>query len=136
MTALASVALNDALPESQPQPSPVAVLMSRFPSVTETFILREMIEMERQGMPVRVVSMIQETPPVLHDAVKPWIPRALFTPFFSPGVTAANSRMLARRPLGYLGLLARLVAGTIAHPLTLLKTLAIFPKSVAIAEQL
>lgn len=110
--------------------------MSRFPSVTETFILREMIEMERQGMPVRVVSMIKETPPVLHDAVKPWIPRALFTPFLSAGVAAANARMFARQPLRYLSLLGRLIAGTIARPLTLLKTLAIFPKSVAIAEQL
>src|SRR6478609_6814654 len=110
MSALASVDLNEAVPHVQPQPSPIAVLMSRFPSVTETFILREMIEMERQGMPVRVVSMIKETPPVLHDAVKSWIPRALFTPFLSPGVIAANARMFARRPLRYLTLLTRLVA--------------------------
>jgi glycosyltransferase involved in cell wall biosynthesis len=136
MSALASVEAGEALPDTQPQQPPVAVLMSRFPSVTETFILREMIEMERQGIPVRVVSMIKETPPVLHDAVKPWIPRALFTPFLSPSVIAANVRMLARRPLRYLSLLARLIAGTIAKPFVLLKTLAIFPKSVAIAEQL
>ena len=136
MSALASVEINAAVPQMQPQQSPVAVLMSRFPSVTETFILREMIEMERQGMPVRVVSMIQETPPVLHEAVKPWIPRALFTPFLSARVAAANLRMFARQPIRYLSLLGRLIAGTIARPLTLLKTLAIFPKSVAIAEQL
>src|ERR1043166_5817758 len=120
----------------QPQQSTGAGLMSRCRPVRETFILREMIEMERQGMPVRVVSMIQETPPVLHEAVKPWIPRALFTPFLSPRVAAANVRMLARQPIRYLSLLGRLIAGTIARPLTLLKTLAIFPKSVAIAEQL
>lgn len=136
MSALPSIELDVTRPQVRPQQSPIAVLMSRFPSVTETFILREMIEMERQGMPVRVVSMIKETPPVLHDAVKPWIPRALFTPFLSAGVVAANARMLARRPVRYLALLARLIAGTIARPLTLLKTLAIFPKSVAIAEQL
>jgi colanic acid/amylovoran biosynthesis glycosyltransferase len=136
MSALPSVELNDAVPQSKPQQPPVAVLMSRFPSVTETFILREMIEMERQGMPVRVVSMIKETPPVLHDAVKPWIPRALFTPFLSAGVLAANARMFAKHPLKYSWLLTRLIAGTIVRPLTLLKTLAIFPKSVAIAEQL
>jgi glycosyltransferase involved in cell wall biosynthesis len=136
MSALPSIELDETTPQAQPQQSPIAVLMSRFPSVTETFILREMIEMERQGMPVRVVSMIKETPPVLHDAVKPWIPRALFTPFLSAGVVAANARMFARRPVRYVALLARLIAGTIARPLTLLKTLAIFPKSVAIAEQL
>src|ERR1051326_731429 len=136
MSALASVELDEGTPKSQPQQAPIAVLMSRFPSITETFILREMIEMERQGMPVRVVSMIQETPPVLHDAVKPWIPRALFTPFLSARVFAANVRMFARQPFRYLALVIRLIAGTIARPLTLLKTLAIFPKSVAIAEQL
>lgn len=136
MSALPSIELNETTPQAQPQQPAIAVLMSRFPSVTETFILREMIEMERQGMPVRVVSMIQETPPVLHDAVKPWIPRALFTPFLSAGVIAANARMFARQPFRYGSLLTRLIAGTIAKPLTLLKTLAIFPKSVAIAEQL
>ena len=136
MSALPSVDLNETTPRARPQQAPIAVLMSRFPSVTETFILREMIEMERQGMPVRVVSMIKETPPVLHDAVKPWIPRALFTPFLSAHVVAANVRMFARRPLRYLSLVVRLIAGTIVRPLTLLKTLAIFPKSVAIAEQL
>jgi glycosyltransferase involved in cell wall biosynthesis len=136
MSALPSIERNEAAPRVQAQQSPIAVLMSRFPSVTETFILREMIEMERQEMPVRVVSMIKETPPVLHDAVKPWIPRALFTPFLSAAVVAANVRMFARQPLRYLSLLTRLIAGTIAKPLTLAKTLAIFPKSVAIAEQL
>ncbi|HEY2091388.1 MAG TPA: glycosyltransferase [Thermoanaerobaculia bacterium] len=136
MSALPSVELNESARKPQPQQSAIAVLMSRFPSVTETFILREMIEMERQGMPVRVVSMIKETPPVLHDAVKPWIPRALFTPFLSVQVIAANLRMFVRQPLRYLWLLTRLIAGTIARPLTLVKTLAIFPKSVAVAEQL
>src|SRR6266550_3714361 len=111
MSALASVELNDTLAQAQAQQSPVAVLMSRFPSVTETFILREMIEMERQGMPVRVVSMIKETPPVLHEAIKAWIPRALFTPFLSLPVIAANWRMFAKRPLRYLPLLARLIGG-------------------------
>src|SRR5437763_6341467 len=136
MSALAAVELNAPLLNGPARQTPIAVLMSRFPSVTETFILREMIEMERQGMPVRVVSMIKETPPVLHDAVKPWIPRALFTPFLSFRVIASNLRVLARQPLRYLSLLVRLIAGTIMRPAVLIRTLAIFPKSVAIAEDL
>jgi glycosyltransferase involved in cell wall biosynthesis len=136
MSALAPAELDEPAARTRPQQAPIAVLMSRFPSVTETFILREMIEMERQGMPVRVVSMIKETPPVLHDAVKPWIPRALFTPFLSLGVIASNLRRLVRQPLRYSSLLARLIAGTIVRPAVLIRTLAIFPKSVAIAERL
>lgn len=116
--------------------APVAVLMSRFPSVTETFILREMIEMERQGQPVRVVPMIKETPPVLHDAVKPWIGRALYTPWISPKLIGACVRAFVKQPRNVASLLGRLIAGTLRRPGTLLRTLAVVPKSIFIAEQL
>jgi len=114
----------------------VAVLMSRFPTVTETFILREMIEMERQDQPVRLVPMLRDNPPVIHDAAKPWTDRALYTKYLSPAIVAANARALARQPFRYLSLLARLIAGTLASPGTLARTLAVFPKSVLLAEEL
>ncbi len=114
----------------------VAVLMSRFPSVTETFILREMIEMERQGQPVRLVPMLKESPPVIHDAARPWTERALYTPFFNAAILNANVRALLRSPARYLGLLARLIAGTMTSPDVLLRTLSVFPKSVFLARTL
>lgn len=120
----------------QPQRRPVAVLMSRFPTVTETFILREMIEMERQAQPVRVVPMIRETPRVIHEAARPWTDRALYTPYLSPAIAAANLRAFVRHPLRYLGLLGRLMAGTILSPDVFLRTLAVFPKSVFLAGEL
>ena len=103
---------------------PIAVLVSRFPLVTETFILREISEMERQGQPVRLVPMIRESPEVVHEAARPWVERALYTPW------------TWRFPLRTLGLLLRLVLGTIRKPGTLLRTLALFPKSVWLARQL
>ena len=126
-----------ALPRTAPERGPaVAVLMSRFPSVTETFILREMIEMERQGQPVRLVPMLKESPPVVHDAAKPWTGRALYTPYANGSILAANLRALLRRPWRYLSLLARLKAGTMLKPGTFVRTLAVFPKSVWLAEAL
>ncbi|HEX7831115.1 MAG TPA: glycosyltransferase family 4 protein [Thermoanaerobaculia bacterium] len=123
--------------ESRPsRERPVAVLMSRFPSVTETFILREMIEMERQSQPVRLVPMLRESPPVVHDAAKPWTSRALYTPYFNAQIARANLRALLSHPVRYLSLFARLVVGTMLRPGTLLRTLAVFPKSVLIAQQL
>jgi colanic acid/amylovoran biosynthesis glycosyltransferase len=119
-----------------PARTPVAVVLSRFPTVTETFILREFVEMELQGQPVRLVPMIKETPPVIHDAAKPWTGRALYTKFLSPGILGANLQALLRNPFKYLGLLARLIAGTIARPKVLAATLALFPKSVFLAKQL
>jgi colanic acid/amylovoran biosynthesis glycosyltransferase len=119
-----------------PARAPVAVVLSRFPTVTETFILREFVEMELQGQPVRLVPMIKETPPVLHDAAKPWTGRALYTKFVSPKILVANLRALLRHPMKYFGLLAKLIAGTIASPRVLAATLALFPKSVYLAKEL
>ena len=119
-----------------PEPVPIAVLLSRFPTVTETFILRELIEIERRGQRVRLVPMIKESPPVIHEEAKPWTTRALYTSFFSVKVWLANARAALRQPVRYWSLLARLVAGTIATPATFLRTVAVFPKAVFIADQL
>ena len=114
----------------------VAVLMSRFPSVTETFILREMIEMERQARPVRLVPMLRESPAVVHEAAKAWTTRALYTPFLNGAILGANVRASLRGPIRYGWLLARLIAGTWTSPKVLVRTLAVFPKSVFLAQQL
>ncbi|MBW3533826.1 MAG: glycosyltransferase, partial [Gemmatimonadetes bacterium] len=113
---------------------PVAVLLSRFPSVTETFILREGIEMERQGQPVRLVPLLRESPPVVHPEARPWVERALYTPFLSRAIVASNVRALLHRPGRYLWLLLRLVAASLGSPRFLAATLAIVPKSVHLAR--
>ena len=80
---------------------PVAVLLSRFPRVTETFILREVNELERQGWPVLLVPLIRESPEVIHPEARPWLEqpgRALFTPWLSPAIVASHLRALRRRP--------------------------------------
>jgi glycosyltransferase involved in cell wall biosynthesis len=73
---------------------------------------------------------------VIHDAAKPWTGRALYTKFVSPGIALANVQALLRHPIKYLGLLAKLIAGTIVKPKVLAATLALFPKSVFLAKQL
>lgn len=115
---------------------PVAVILSRFPTVSETFILREVGEMERQGQPVRLVPLLREDPPVVHEEAEPWVRRALFTPFLSAAIVAANLRMGFRAPGRYARLLALLLARTLTAPSFLLRTLALFPKSVYLAERL
>ncbi|HUH12249.1 MAG TPA: glycosyltransferase [Longimicrobiales bacterium] len=115
---------------------PVAVVLSRFPSVTETFILREVLEMERQGQPVRLVPLLREDPPVVHEEARPWVRRALYTPFLSAGILRSNLRTALRHPLRYFGLLLRLTGAAVGSPGFLVRTLAIFPKSVHLARVL
>ncbi len=110
--------------------------MSRFPAVTETFILREVIEMERQGQPVRLVPLLRGRPAVVHREAVPWIRRALYTPFLSAEIVAANLRVLRRRPLRYGAVLARTLLGAAHSPNLLVRTAALLPKSVYLAERL
>lgn len=83
--------------------APVAVVLSRFPLVTETFVLRELVEMRRQGVPVVLVPLLREEPATVHDAARPWIDRALYTPFLDAASLLALLRALARRPGTILG---------------------------------
>jgi colanic acid/amylovoran biosynthesis glycosyltransferase len=116
--------------------APMAVLLSRFPLVTETFILREVIELERQGRPVRLVPILHERPEVVHREALPWMGRVLHAPLFSAAVAAASLRALRRRPGKVLRLFGRLAAASASSPGFFVKTLAIFPKSLWIAERL
>ena len=113
----------------------IAVLLSRFPSVTETFILREVIEMERQGQPVCLMPLLHEHPPIIHDEARPWVERALYTPFLSIPIVAANVRAMVRHPARYIGLVGRLLLGTLHSPRVFAGTISIIPKSFYLAER-
>lgn len=114
---------------------PIAVLLSRFPSVTETFVLREVIEMERQGQPVVLMPLLRESPPIVHQEARPWMERAVYTPFLSLPILAANVRAFARHPGRYVSVVARVIAGTLRSPRIALGTIGIIPKSVYLAER-
>lgn len=116
--------------------APVAVLLSRFPLVTETFILREIDELERQGQPVRLVPLLRADERVVHPEARPWVERALYTPFLSAEIGAAVWRRLRGDARRTLRLLARLFAGCRRSPGVALRTLALFPKALYLAERL
>lgn len=111
----------------------IAVLVTRFPRIDETFILREITELERHGQPVLVVPLLPGNDRIVHEEAKPWIRRALYTPFLSWRIVRSNAKAFFRTPLAYLRLLFRLILTTIVRPSTLIRTLALFPKSVHLA---
>jgi glycosyltransferase involved in cell wall biosynthesis len=121
---------------SLPARRAIAVLLSRFPLVTETFILREVEELERQGQPVRLVPLVREHPAVVHREAQAWLPRALFTPYVSPAILAANARAFVRKPYQYVRLLGRVLLGCLRSINVLARTVALFPKCVYLAELL
>lgn len=114
----------------------IAVVMTYFPRIEETYILREINELERHGQPVVVVPIVRESPAIVHEQAKPWVQRALFTPFISAAIFTSNVRSFFSDPGRYLRLLGTLIAGTIWRPSTLVRTLSIVPKAVHLARVL
>lgn len=114
----------------------VAVLVSRFPHLTETFILRELIELERLGQPVRLVPLIRQQPAVVHPEAQAWVDRALYSPFISAPIAVANLRALSRAPLAYIKTLLHCLVANLASPRFFVAVLALFPKCVYLAERL
>ncbi|HVS33357.1 MAG TPA: glycosyltransferase [Thermoanaerobaculia bacterium] len=114
--------------------SAIAVLVTRFPRIDETFIFREINELERAGQPVILVPLFREHAGVVHEEAKPWVGRALYIPLVSGVILRANGSRLFREPRKYLGLLAQLIAKTLPRPSVLIRTLALFPKAVYLAQ--
>ena len=114
----------------------VAYIMSRFPQLSETFILREMIELERQGVSIGLYPLICQKQGRMHPQAEPWVSRAHCRPFFSLRVLADNLAVMIRRPLRYLSSWARVFAENAIHPPFLLRALMIFPQAVSFSRDM
>jgi glycosyltransferase involved in cell wall biosynthesis len=116
--------------------TPLAVVMSRFPAVTETFILRELVELERRGVTIELAPLLRDEVPTLHPDARAWDEKALYTPFLNLPMLRANLRVLFRAPGRYLGTLFALLWEAKTSLNFLVGTLGIFPKSVYNGQRL
>jgi len=108
--------------------------MSRFPKVTETFILREILALEQQGLQIELYPLVREREPVVHPEAGPLVARAHYLPFLSFAIVASNLWFLGRRPSAWLGALGAVVRGTWGSLNFTMGALATFPKIVHAAR--
>ncbi|MFG0335410.1 MAG: glycosyltransferase, partial [Maioricimonas sp. JB049] len=114
----------------------IAYMMSRFPKITETFILREMVEMQRLGVTVEVFPLRRERTQVIHPQARPFVRRAHFTPMMSGRILAANVRRFLRSPVRYVQILSTLVRANWGSRRYLAGAILFFPKAVLLAERM
>jgi glycosyltransferase involved in cell wall biosynthesis len=79
----------------------VAYIMSRFPKITETFVLFEMQQIERLGLKVDVYPLQRERTAVTHPEAAPYVARAHFAPWFTWAMLLASFHFLFRKPRTY-----------------------------------
>jgi colanic acid/amylovoran biosynthesis glycosyltransferase len=116
----------------------VAYYLQRFPYLTETFILREMLLLRKRGLDVQVFSLLPPAPTsTMHQQVQDMMPYVHYGPFFfSIKLILAQFYFLFRSPLKYLRALWRAIWQTSPEPAALWRMLIIFPKAVYFAKQL
>ena len=117
-------------------PLRVAYIMSRFPKITETFVLDEILALGARGVPVEVFPLLRERQSVVHPEAAGVVARAHFHPFLSWRIVRAHLHWLCRRPFAYLRVLVEVLAGTLGSANFFVGALGIFPKSVRFAYEM
>src|SRR5262245_66598689 len=96
-------------PRLEPPAVKLAYIMSRFPKITETFVLYEILELRRLGMEVEIYPLIRESSSAEHPEVAEVMDSVRFQPFLSGPILLANLWFLLRRPRAYLKVLASIL---------------------------
>ncbi|HEX6287606.1 MAG TPA: glycosyltransferase [Herpetosiphonaceae bacterium] len=111
-------------------------MMSRFPTISETFILYEILELERLGLHVEVFPLIQEHDHVQHPEARAVIERVHYSPFLSVDVLRAQWHWLRRRPAAYLRAWKAALRGNLGSWSFLLRALVVVPQAALFARQM
>ena len=117
-------------------PLRVAYLMSRFPKLSETFVLYEMLELERIGVRVEVFPLVREREASMQPGAEDFVERAHDLRLTSRTVLAAQWYWLRRRPGRYLATWGRAILGNARSPKFLVRSLVVVPLAAAFARRI
>src|SRR6266508_478840 len=111
----------------------IAYIMSRFPKLSETFVLYEMLALQQQGVGVEVFPLISERANVIHQEAQQFVERAHYLPVISWPILKAQFYFLRWRPAAYIGAWLEVLCGTFGSLNYMIGGLGIFPKAVRFA---
>ena len=113
----------------------VAYLVSRFPKLTETFVLYEVLGMKDLGVDIELFPLRRERTNVMHAEAAAVVRAAHFTPLLlSWRIVWAHLFFLLTQPRNYLSTLATLLHANLGSRRYLFGALAYFPKSALLAR--
>ena len=111
------------------------VIVTEYPKATETFIYRDLLKFAESGAEIDLhhLAPFRKGQP-LHRFAEPTRAWARYTPFFGRAAAGALLRGLVRRPAALAKAVAQIVWAYARHPKLCLKSLALVPKALAMAE--
>lgn len=128
-----STAAPSAASTAAPPAPRLAYIMSRFPKLTETFVLNEILALERLGARVDLYPLLRQRQTVQHPEALRLTRQARFLPFISPRIIHAQFHFLRRDPRRYLGVWRDVLRETWGSPNFFIGAIGILPKAVRFA---
>lgn len=116
-------------------PLHVVYVMSRFPKLTETFVLYEMEALKKLGVQITVMPLRLEKESARHPEAAEWMKTVFFAPW-SLQMLWTNLKWLVRHPVRYLGTLVRALYATFGSIKFLGGVIAYYPRAVCYADRI
>lgn len=114
----------------------VAYIVSRFPKTTETFIVREICELERFGMPIELFALVRERDELVHPMAESLLSRLHYADLSTRRFWAAQWFWLWRAPMRYLRAWWAALWGNRGSRIFLLRALLVVPLSAYFAREM
>jgi glycosyltransferase involved in cell wall biosynthesis len=111
----------------------IAYMLSRFPSIYETFVLNEMVWMRKQGIDVHIFSTMSPKSGPVHHRARQMMDAVTYSPLLSWLVVKTNLFFFFHQPVTYLRTLFWVIRATCSSPWYMAYVLVLFPKSVLFA---
>lgn len=113
---------------------PIAYIMSRFPKLTETFVLYEMLELRKLGFEIVVFPLLRETETTAHPEIESVGERVVDAPLLAPRTLFVNAKWLICHPVRYVTTWLRAALGTLGNLKFLAAACLYYPKAVVFAD--
>ncbi len=114
----------------------IAYIMSRFPMISETFILYEILELERLGLHIEIFPLLRQNESVKHAEVEALADRVHYNHVFSMATLTAQLYWLYKRPRNYLLAWWRAIYGNFNSKKFLSRALVVVPLAALFARQM
>ena len=114
----------------------IAYTMSRFPKVTETFVLYEIMQMQRSGIEVSIFPLLLERENTHHPEVKGLMSKVFFAPFINLSILRANLCWLIGSPWRYLRAWTSALGSAWPNRNFLVGALGVLPKAAFYARRM
>lgn len=117
-------------------PKKIAYLMSRFPKLTETFILNEILAVRAEGETVEIFPLWREPADTVHPAAAALMDEVHFFPHMNLRMLRDNLLFALTRPRRYFTAFSKLMFYNARAPRFILGALAFFPKLPSMARDM